>query len=58
MPGYGGTDKLTDTADYSTKKLAGDLVALLDLLGIEKAVGISYHLRIQGHRAASGSHRA
>jgi hypothetical protein len=49
MPGYGGTDKLADTAEYSTKKLSGDLVALLDLLGIGKAVGTSYHPGVQGH---------
>ena len=36
--GYGGTDKPWDAAEYSTKRLCADLAAILDLLGIKKAV--------------------
>jgi soluble epoxide hydrolase/lipid-phosphate phosphatase len=38
MLGYGGTDKPTDISEYSTKNLSDDLAALLNLLGIKKAV--------------------
>jgi soluble epoxide hydrolase/lipid-phosphate phosphatase len=38
MLGYGNTDMPLDSKEYSTKRLAGDLAALLDLLGIQKAV--------------------
>lgn len=41
MLGYGGTEKPTDASEYSTKKLCSDLAALLDLLGIRRAVSIS-----------------
>ena len=43
MLGYGGTSKLTQPEEYSTKKLCADLAALLDLLGVRKAV-CSMHL--------------
>lgn len=38
MLGYGGTSKPEDAAEYSSKRLCADLAALLDLLGIGKAV--------------------
>ncbi|KAG5648812.1 hypothetical protein DXG03_000161 [Asterophora parasitica] len=41
MLGYGETDKPEDPSEYSTKKLCGDLAALLDLLGIRRAVSAS-----------------
>lgn len=44
MLGYGGTDKPLEPVEYSTKKLSADLVALLDLLGIQQAVYILYPL--------------
>jgi soluble epoxide hydrolase/lipid-phosphate phosphatase len=37
MLGYGGTSKPVDAAEYSTKKLCADLIALLDFLDIERA---------------------
>ena len=40
MLGYGQTDKPSAIADYTLKKLADDLAALLDTLGISKAVRI------------------
>ncbi|KDR84029.1 hypothetical protein GALMADRAFT_236620 [Galerina marginata CBS 339.88] len=42
MLGYGGTSKPVDPAEYSTKKLSADLAALLDILGIKKAVLIGH----------------
>jgi microsomal epoxide hydrolase len=36
--GYGDTDRPEATADYDIHHLAGDLVGLLDALGLEKAV--------------------
>ena len=41
MLGYGGSSKPVDAQEYSTKKLCADLAALLDLLGIERAVGVT-----------------
>jgi pimeloyl-ACP methyl ester carboxylesterase len=43
MLGYGKTDKPYTLDQYSTKNLTTDLVALLDLLGVDKAtvIGIS-----------------
>lgn len=38
MLGYGGTDKPWDVDEYSTKKLCADLAALLDLIGVKRAV--------------------
>ncbi|PFH51333.1 hypothetical protein AMATHDRAFT_191653 [Amanita thiersii Skay4041] len=42
MLGYGGSDKPKDPSEYSTKKLCDDLAALLDTLGIKKAVVIGH----------------
>ena len=41
MLGYGGTDKPLDTIEYTTKRLSDDLAALLDLISVEKAVGVA-----------------
>ncbi|KAF8507835.1 alpha beta-hydrolase [Hysterangium stoloniferum] len=38
MLGYGGTDKPSDPKHYSTRALSADLAALLDLIGVRKAV--------------------
>ena len=38
MLGYGGTDKPLAAEEYSTKKLCADLAALLDVVGVSKAV--------------------
>jgi len=40
MLGYGQTDKPLAVADYTLKKLADDLAALLDVVGISKVVSI------------------
>jgi soluble epoxide hydrolase / lipid-phosphate phosphatase len=40
MLGYGGTSKPIDATEYSTKKLCADLAALLDFLGINRAVSV------------------
>lgn len=40
MLGYGGTDKLLAAEEYSTKKLCADLAALLDVVGVSKAVSL------------------
>jgi soluble epoxide hydrolase/lipid-phosphate phosphatase len=40
MLGYGQTDKPTAIADYTLKKLADDLAALLNSVGISKVVRI------------------
>ncbi|KIM46450.1 hypothetical protein M413DRAFT_441542 [Hebeloma cylindrosporum] len=42
MLGYGGTSKPVDAAEYSTKKLCADLAALLDFLGVQRAVLIGH----------------
>ncbi|KXN92348.1 Bifunctional epoxide hydrolase 2 [Leucoagaricus sp. SymC.cos] len=42
MLGYGTTDKPQAVEEYTTKKLCADLVALLDLIGIRKAVVIGH----------------
>lgn len=42
--GHGGSDKTHDVTDYGTSKLAGDVVALLDHLGIGRASFIGYSL--------------
>lgn len=36
--GYGGTDKPEDESEYSPKKIANDIAALMDLLQLPKAV--------------------
>lgn len=38
MLGYGGTDKPLAAEEYSTKKLCADLAALLDIIGVSRAV--------------------
>ena len=38
MLGYGGTDKPLDAEEYSTKKLCADLAALLEIVGVSRAV--------------------
>ena len=38
MLGYGGTDKPQAAEEYSTRKLSADLAALLDVVGVHKAV--------------------
>ena len=38
MLGYGGTDKPLAVEEYSTKKLCADLAALLDIVGVSRAV--------------------
>lgn len=40
MLGYGETDKPEDIGNYTTKQLCADLVAILDLIGVHKIVGI------------------
>ncbi|KAG6884826.1 hypothetical protein C0993_007999 [Termitomyces sp. T159_Od127] len=42
MLGYGGTDKPQDPSEYSTQRLCADLAALLDLLGVQRAVVIGH----------------
>lgn len=41
MLGYGQTDKPSAIAEYTLKKLAGDLAALLDAVGISKVVRVA-----------------
>jgi soluble epoxide hydrolase / lipid-phosphate phosphatase len=38
MLGYGGTDKPLAVEEYSIQKLCADLAALLDIVGVPKAV--------------------
>lgn len=40
MLGYGRTDAPNDVHEYSTKSLSADLAALLDYLGLQKAVSL------------------
>ena len=40
MLGYGGSAKPTDAQEYTSKKLCADLSALLDVLGVRRAVRI------------------
>ncbi|TFK25957.1 alpha/beta-hydrolase [Coprinopsis marcescibilis] len=42
MLGYGGTSKPNEPEEYTTKKLCADLAALLDLLGVYRAVVIGH----------------
>ncbi|KAI0290085.1 alpha/beta-hydrolase [Multifurca ochricompacta] len=42
MLGYGGTDKPLAVEEYSTRRLSDDLVALLDLIGVSKAIVIGH----------------
>ena len=38
MLGYGGTDKPLAAEEYSMKRLCADLAALLDIIGVSRAV--------------------
>jgi soluble epoxide hydrolase/lipid-phosphate phosphatase len=38
MLGYGDTDKPCNVEEYTTKRLCADLAALLDFIGVERAV--------------------
>jgi len=40
--GYGGTDRPADVASYDIHHLTGDLVGMLDALGIERAVFVGH----------------
>ena len=42
MLGYGGTDKPDGIAEYTTKRLCGDLAALLDWEGIAKVILVGH----------------
>jgi len=42
MLGYAGTDKPQDVGEYTNKRLCADLVAILDLIGLQKIVRIKY----------------
>lgn len=42
MLGYGQTDKPLAIADYTLKKLADDLAALLDIVNISKVVRVTH----------------
>ncbi|KAF7290891.1 Epoxide hydrolase hydrolase [Mycena chlorophos] len=42
MLGYGGSDAPTDPSNYTTKRLADDLAALLTALGVDRAVIIGH----------------
>ena len=42
MLGYGQTDKPLAIADYTLKKLADDLAALLDIVNISKVVRVAH----------------
>ncbi|KAH9983558.1 alpha/beta-hydrolase [Russula compacta] len=42
MLGYGGTDKPLAAEEYSIKKLCGDLAALLNVIGVSKAIVIGH----------------
>ncbi|KAI0258109.1 alpha/beta-hydrolase [Gloeopeniophorella convolvens] len=42
MLGYGGTDKPQAAEEYSTKKLCADLAALLNLVGVPKAIVVGH----------------
>ena len=45
MLGYGGTDKPLALEEYSTKRLCADLAALLDIIGVSRAVSLSRSLQ-------------
>lgn len=44
MLGYGKTDMPPETWAYSTKHLCSDLAALLDYIGVQKAVSVAVHV--------------
>ena len=45
--GYGGTDKPEDAVHYTPKRISDDVAALMDLLGIPKAVSMTF-MRVEG----------
>lgn len=57
--GHGGTSKSYDEADYTPSKMAGDAIALLDHLGIERAhvVGYSMGARVSAFLALEAPER-
>ena len=40
--GYGGTDKPQELAAYRLKKMAGEMIEVLDLLGIKTVIGVGH----------------
>jgi soluble epoxide hydrolase/lipid-phosphate phosphatase len=42
MLGYGGTDKPASAESYSSKHLCADLAALLDYVGVQRAVVVGH----------------
>ena len=54
LRGHGASTKLYDPADYTVEKMAGDALALMDHLGIERAslMGYSMGAGIAAHLAA------
>lgn len=40
--GYGGTDKPTEVAAYTTKKMSEEVVAILDAEGVNRVVGVAH----------------
>jgi soluble epoxide hydrolase/lipid-phosphate phosphatase len=46
MLGYGGTDKPRAAEEYSTRRLCADLAALLDVVGVHKAVSAGVSQRM------------
>ena len=48
MLGYGKTDMPSEASAYSTKRLCDDLAALLDHVGVQKAVSASRYLVLAG----------
>lgn len=59
LRGHGKSQKLHDAADYTMEKMAGDALALLDHLGIEKAdlLGFSMGAGIAMRLAGAHGHR-
>ena len=52
LPGHGASDAPDDPARYSMERTVGDLVAILDRLGIERAAWLGYSM---GGRVALGA---
>ena len=58
MLGYGSTDKPLAPSEYSTRMLSDDLAALLDLVGVEKAVCVLFRPLVSTLRLSlSGPYR-